>query len=210
VLEDKKEDLVIELSTFTPPIKIVKAEKVEPKIETKEKIEPAKEIKPQEIKEIKKTLVTPKKEIVKVTKKDEVIEKIVENNDRIVEKESISETRLQDNIKNETIKDEKIVENQIITHHEDNIDSYLKDIYNLIFKYKKYPIIAKKRGLEGECIVSFTLCSSGEIRDLKVDKSSGFTVLDSNSLDVIKEASVEFPKPPKDISISIPIGYKLN
>jgi len=71
-----------------------------------------------------------------------------------------------------------------------------------------YPTEARRNHQEGEVIVSFTLLSSGEVTDLVIVKSSGFKLLDDESLALIKRNA---PNLPKSVTrhFSIPISYKL-
>jgi TonB family protein len=84
--------------------------------------------------------------------------------------------------------------------------AYIRD---LIQKDTAYPHMAKKRGLEGKVVVSFTVCADGEAQDITITESSGFEILDRNAVEAVKKAS-PFPKPPVKATLIIPVVYKLN
>lgn len=89
---------------------------------------------------------------------------------------------------------------------------YLKEhfayIRNLIIRNISYPDIARRNGWEGMLMVSFIISENGYARDIRIEKSSGFDVLDKNAVRTIKNVS-PFPKPPVEALIKIPIVYKL-
>jgi len=84
--------------------------------------------------------------------------------------------------------------------------TYIRD---LIQKDTAYPHMAKKRGLEGKVVVSFTVCADGEAQDITITESSGFEILDRSAVEAVKKAS-PFPKPPDKATLIIPVVYKLN
>lgn len=90
------------------------------------------------------------------------------------------------------------------------IDANIAKIRDAIAKYKRYPVSAIKMGCEGVCLISFRLTPLGTIEDIKIVKSSGFTILDRSSTQTVEDAACEMPKPHKSVSLTIPIEYKLN
>lgn len=82
------------------------------------------------------------------------------------------------------------------------------DFSKIIARDIRYPEEARRNHQEGDVIVSFTLLSSGEIKDLVIIKSSGFKLLDDETLALIKRNA---PNLPKSVTrrFSIPISYKL-
>ncbi|ODS33368.1 MAG: Gram-negative bacterial tonB protein [Candidatus Scalindua rubra] len=62
--------------------------------------------------------------------------------------------------------------------------------------------------MEGNVIISFVVCLDGSVKDVKIEKSSGFSILDNNAEKAIRKAS-PFPPPPVGVKIVIPITYKL-
>lgn len=81
-------------------------------------------------------------------------------------------------------------------------------------KYKRYPKSSRNAGEEGTVILTFTVLSSGLIRDARIKQSSGYTKLDRSVKKMLKDAS-PLPAFPADLTqsmltISIPIVFKLN
>ncbi len=90
--------------------------------------------------------------------------------------------------------------------------AYLKKhfsfIRDMIFKNLDYPAFARKMGWSGDCTVSFVICESGGVENIRIVKSSGYKILDENTVTTIKEIQ-PFPKPPVKAEIVIPIEYRL-
>jgi len=92
-------------------------------------------------------------------------------------------------------------------------ESFLRErlsvISNIVQRHINYPPIARRMGWEGKVLVSFVLEPNGDIRDLKVLKSSGHEVLDKEALDAIRRSYRDFPKPPVSVVVKLPINFKL-
>jgi protein TonB len=89
---------------------------------------------------------------------------------------------------------------------------YLKEhfayIRDLIMKHLSYPQMARKMGWKGKVIVAFVIRENGTVENSRVVRSSGYDVLDHNTLKTIREAQ-PFPRPPVKAELVIPIVYKL-
>lgn len=94
----------------------------------------------------------------------------------------------------------------------------LNDFSNLLARhianFKMYPKIAQMRGWQGEVVLELQLSQDGQLTSSKVIKSSGFDVLDNESLEMVKRAS-PFPVPPeilknRSFNILVPIRFKLD
>jgi len=72
-----------------------------------------------------------------------------------------------------------------------------------------YPDFAIKTRQEGINIVEFYLHPNGDITDLKIIKSSGYAILDENSIETIKTAYKDYPRPKEKTKIKIYIHYKI-
>ena len=88
-------------------------------------------------------------------------------------------------------------------------NKFLAKIRANINKYKSYPRIAKKRGIQGTVKVKFTILRSGKVGHISVD---GPKVFHNSAQDAVKSA---FPINAKEsplslpMSISIPLRYKI-
>ena len=81
-------------------------------------------------------------------------------------------------------------------------------------RYKRYPMMARRRGQEGVAGLSFVVDRQGRIVESSVTISSGHPQLDKAVLSMLKSAS-PLPSFPDDLtqntlSVSIPVAFKLS
>ena len=79
-------------------------------------------------------------------------------------------------------------------------------MYAFIEKEKKYPILARRNRIQGTCIVSFTLTTSGTLEGIKLVKNIGGGC-GEEALRVAR--LLQFKKPDYAILTSLPIVFKL-
>ncbi len=79
-------------------------------------------------------------------------------------------------------------------------------IRSAIERAKSYPLLARKRGMEGTVLVSFKIDRKGFPGDIKIIKSSGYQILDEEVPKMLRKAS---PLPELSGEIVIPITFKL-
>jgi protein TonB len=79
-------------------------------------------------------------------------------------------------------------------------------IGNAIERAKTYPVLARKRGMEGTVYVSFRINKSGSPDEIEILKSSGHRILDSATVKVIKKAG---PYPHIKNRVEVPVAYRL-
>ena len=72
----------------------------------------------------------------------------------------------------------------------------------------KYPKIALKRGYEGIVKLKILISKNGEVSDIKVIKSSGYTILDKSGIDAAKKS--RFYPLKKERTLNIEYNLKLN
>ena len=89
----------------------------------------------------------------------------------------------------------------------DKDSGIIEIIRNSIEKAKIYPILARKRGIEGTVYISFRVNSEGKPNDIKILNSSGSHILDNATLDIVKKAA---PFPHIDSSVEVPVAFRLN
>lgn len=94
-------------------------------------------------------------------------------------------------------------------YKEEFLKENLSVISELIRSYLTYPVVARRMGWEGRVVVSFRLLPDGRIEDIRIEESSGYEVLDRNTLRVVRLASGEFPKPDRPVEIRLPVVYRL-
>jgi len=91
-------------------------------------------------------------------------------------------------------------------HHKGDVISPYALIRDAIEKVKSYPLLARKKGIEGTVIIEFTINNEGYPKDIKIKKSSGSGILDSAALKTVTKAA---PFPEVDGEIVVPITFKL-
>ena len=81
-----------------------------------------------------------------------------------------------------------------------------KAMYAFIAQEMKYPIMAKRNRIQGQCIVSFTLNPDGTMQGIKLVRQLGGGT-GEEALRVVR--LLKFKKPEYPILTSLPIGFKL-
>lgn len=79
-------------------------------------------------------------------------------------------------------------------------------MYAFIAQEMKYPIMAKRNRIQGQCIVSFTLNPDGTMQGIKLVRQLGGGT-GEEALRVVR--LLKFKKPEYPILTSLPIGFKL-
>ncbi len=79
-------------------------------------------------------------------------------------------------------------------------------ISKAIEQAKTYPLMARRRGIEGTVYVSFRIGPEGDPTHIEIVKSSGHNILDAATMDVVRKAA---PYPYIESRIEVPIIYKL-
>ena len=123
------------------------------------------------------------------------------------EVESREKSLARKNLDNESKRDIALSSDSLIKR--DNlIDSYTKYVYETLKKNVYYPTMALRRGIEGVVYIEFSITKSGEIKDIKITKSSGFSILDEAGIEIAKKCS-PLKAPPREIKLSAPIVFAL-
>ncbi len=85
--------------------------------------------------------------------------------------------------------------------------SYLSLLMRHIEAHKHYPRVARKRKIEGNILVSFTLLPGGKIKNLQVIGKR--SILEKASKEAVNYA-LPLPLPPKELSLPMEIKFKMN
>ncbi len=91
---------------------------------------------------------------------------------------------------------------------------YSRTIRSLIERHKEYPLAARKLGIHGSVVVSFSLNRHGELQGVSLVKSSGNSILDNAGIRAVRSVG-SFPPPPRNamqgevISFRIPVRFAL-
>ncbi len=81
-------------------------------------------------------------------------------------------------------------------------------------RFKQYPILARRRGIEGEARVRLVMLRSGELVSSSLHQPSGSSLLDESALAMVKAAS-PFPRVPDELlgehfEFEVPIAFRLH
>lgn len=72
-----------------------------------------------------------------------------------------------------------------------------------------YPSLARRMGWCGRVKIAFVVCEDGGVDNVRVLESSGFTLLDTNTIDTVKKVA-PFPRPPVSAEIRMAITFRLD
>jgi periplasmic protein TonB len=73
----------------------------------------------------------------------------------------------------------------------------------------RYPLIARKRGWQGEVLLSFDVDSDGRISHVQVSRSSGYRALDEAALRALDQVGRVEQAPLVRVSLQLPVTYQL-
>ena len=88
-------------------------------------------------------------------------------------------------------------------------DQYLQKIIALLQENLYYPRRARKMGIEGRVFISFKLLINQNITDIKVLEST-HDILSRAARRTLENLQGKLPQPNEDLTLKIPIIYKLN
>lgn len=92
------------------------------------------------------------------------------------------------------------------------LKNYLSKVRNIIEAHKRYPLRARRLGIEGEVMVTFKIDRNGNARDIRILKKSPFHTFNRSAVKTISSSS-PFPPPPQrllpPLRLAIKIDYQL-
>lgn len=210
--EKKEKRVCIRLGCITESVKKVKKPQKQQKIEKKRpkttKPHPPKKIKkPKKPKEIvkkisQKTIPIPKEKLVE-TKPPEIVE------EKVVEEEECEERIAacpQETEHTETLQQQS---QQQESKESQYVNRHLTAIAKLLQENLYYPRRARKRGIEGEVVVKFTLQIDAQVTDIEIISSKN-AILSRGAKKTLQDLSGEFPKPDEELTLTVPISYSLH
>lgn len=89
-----------------------------------------------------------------------------------------------------------------------NKADYNRIIRNIITENREYPPIARRRGIQGTVLISFNILIDGSVTDFNIEKSSGFSQLDSAAHRILMK-SAPFPQPSEKVDFTLPITFEI-
>jgi protein TonB len=173
-----------------------------------------------EIKEPKAVIQEKQKEPKKVKKAEipqEIAEKKIEIADEVVDikpslikqtkEEVIAEQKPEVKEKPSVEKSDDILLSQKAPQ-EEYIEINMQKIAQLLEENLYYPMSARKRNITGLVKVSFTLSIDAKVNNVKIVDSQS-DILSRAAVKTIQDLSTKFPKPKKELTLSVPINYNL-
>ncbi len=166
-------------------------------------------------KKIVEKKIIPKK-LVKIQKPKTVVKKITEKKQEVIKVET-KPVKIKEEIQEElqvvSVEPEVLstVEDLVPSSQEltkEYIQNYIVQIVKLLQENLYYPRRARKKGITGEVMVKFTIGVDSKVSNVKVLKSNK-DILSRAAVKTIQDLSGEFPRPDEELSISVPISYKL-
>ena len=89
-------------------------------------------------------------------------------------------------------------------------DAYIGKIVGLIETAKSYPYLARKKGQQGVVSVSVLIGTEGDAIDMKLERSSGFSLLDREAMKLVASVFPLENESGENIRLVIPVRYMLN
>ena len=165
--------------------KVIEKKKIKPEIKKKVKI----------LKEIPVQKMSEEKEILKEKSKAEIV---VKPSIAQAEKE-VTQNSVEISLQQESEK----------TDEELYVEENLNLIVQLLQENLYYPRRARKRGVEGDVLVRFNLSTEAQLSNVEVI-SSVSDILSRGALQTIENIASELPKPKTNLTLSVPISYRLH
>lgn len=166
---------------------------------------------------VKKVIPKTVKPKVEKPKKKEVVKKIIPNPLTVpVVKEIVEPIPEPEVVYVEKEIEEDVVEvllvesaeEQAVAQEEQYMDEHIKEIVRLLSENLYYPRSARKRGVVGEVMVKFCLATDATVSEIEI-VSSHSDILSRAAKKTIEDLSGEFPKPPEELTLHVPINYEL-
>lgn len=181
----------------------------EEKISTK-KIEKSEYIAKKELTETKTTTAIKRQEKDTV-KKPETVKNIKSKPKKTQKKENFKGNKKaddkQNNNSNNNIYSNFISNDISVSNTPDN--ALFKEIKKAIQTNLIYPEIAKQNGYNGKVKLNFDIDSTRIPKNIKIIKSSSYSILDKNAIYTVKKAAKDFPEIDKKYNITININFNL-
>lgn len=181
----------------------------EEEISTK-KIEKSEQITKKELTETK-TATAIKRQEKDTVKKPETVKNIKSKLKKTQKKENFTGNKKaedkQNNNSNNNINSNFISNDISVSNTPDN--ALFKEIKKAIQTNLIYPEIAKQNGYNGKVKLSFDIDSTRIPKNIKIIKSSSYSILDKNAIYTVKKAAKDFPEIDKKYNITININFNL-
>ncbi|WP_459775838.1 energy transducer TonB [Aquifex pyrophilus] len=199
--------------------KVLKTTKKKVKKVVKKKMEKIKQKKKRYAKRSRKVI---KRKVLKKTERKIVRRKVERNIKPSGEKKVKGEIAVKPSVKEKTqeVKEVKNKDADLsekvayakkeirINEEKEFLEENLSLIRNLVLENLTYPYIARRMGWEGTVVISFFLSEKG-CDEVKVERSSGFEVLDNEAKNTVEKLCGKFPKPKTRVLVKLPVKFIL-
>ncbi len=85
-------------------------------------------------------------------------------------------------------------------------------LFAKVQQIKRYPYLAKSNRWEGDVVLQAVITEDGEVRNILVVQSSGYSMLDQDAIALLERSSpvrLDHPLGRPQVTVQIPIGYRL-
>jgi protein TonB len=94
------------------------------------------------------------------------------------------------------------------------LQGYVRRLHERAKKHRSYPAIALKRGWQGRVRVAVSFASGGTVTSVKLDRSSGHSVLDEQAVEIVRQAVSDLPIEARlarrPLTIVVPVDFRLS
>jgi protein TonB len=91
---------------------------------------------------------------------------------------------------------------------------YLREVRQILEKCKDYPMMARRRNIQGVVVVVFTIAAGGRIESSRIKLTSGHDLLDVGAQNTIQRVGQFPPFPPgldrQRLTVEVPLAFRLN
>ncbi len=98
-------------------------------------------------------------------------------------------------------------------HSENELNKSMQEYFLLVSRILRkntyYPVIAKRRRIEGRTIANLSISARGVIESINIKTRSGDTTLDKAAIRIIKNSSPLPPPPLGKVNLTVPIHFNL-
>lgn len=110
--------------------------------------------------------------------------------------------------------DKTLAHAERVAHQRDQQRNFLLgELQNQLHRYLTYPLRARRNGWQGEVMVAFHVSEGGQLRNIRLSKSSGYSLLDRSALNAIARLKqISLPDRlgnPQAMDLLLPVQYKL-
>lgn len=107
----------------------------------------------------------------------------------------------------------QVANNDVVTNKEEQQNYLIGEVKNKLARYFVYPPRARRRGWEGEVLLGFDISENGELGNIHIAHSSGYSLLDRSALkSITKVKAITLPtgnSPAHSIELRLPVIYRL-